>query len=145
MNNIGPGVGYVAFLYDTFLTFPEEFDLIWRSKASFAKYAFLFNKYIVLGVLTTEMISGLSANRRSNELIGQPQFWTIRAMSSLYKYVFAIQIKSGASLTTHYSCKPICCSLIRFERGRLSCKSWLIIHALLGVISICVSNGSAVA
>jgi hypothetical protein len=50
-------VGYAVLLYDTFLTFPEELELVWRSKPNFAKYAFLGNKYVVLGILTMEMIS----------------------------------------------------------------------------------------
>ena len=50
-------IGLVVILYDTFLTIPEEYELVWRSKANFAKYAFLGNKYIVILLLVLETVS----------------------------------------------------------------------------------------
>jgi hypothetical protein len=54
--------GLVMLLYDHVLTLPDEFYLIWKARPSFAKYGFLFNRYLVpasLIVVATEM-SGLS-------------------------------------------------------------------------------------
>jgi len=82
-------VGYLVLLYDTFLTIPEEFELVWQSKPNFAKYAYLANKYGVLAILTMEMII---LNNSGN--------------------VFSVKF----------------------------CRGWLVIHALCGVVSICISN-----
>ncbi|CAL1708226.1 unnamed protein product [Somion occarium] len=43
--------GLVVLLYDHVLTFNDEVSLVWRAPASFPKYAFLFNRYLVLGCL----------------------------------------------------------------------------------------------
>jgi len=51
-------VGLVVLCYDHVLTFSDEVNLIWRAPASFAKYTFLFNRYLVLStqiVAATEM------------------------------------------------------------------------------------------
>jgi len=82
-------IGLVVILYDTFLTLPEEYELVWRSKGNFAKYAFLGNKYIVILLLILETI---------------------------------ILNNSGDVFS------------IKF------CRGWLVVHALFGVVSICVSN-----
>ncbi|KAI0949672.1 hypothetical protein AcW1_009211 [Taiwanofungus camphoratus] len=39
------------FFYDHSLTFADEVSLIWCAPASFVKYTFLFNRYLVLGTL----------------------------------------------------------------------------------------------
>jgi len=39
--------GLVMLLYDHILTLPAEITLIWKSPLSFAKYAFLLNRYLV--------------------------------------------------------------------------------------------------
>lgn len=44
-------VGLVVLLYDHALTFVDEVKLIWAAPASFPKYAFLFNRYLVLGCM----------------------------------------------------------------------------------------------
>ena len=43
--------GLVVLLYDHILTFNEEVRLVWRAPHSFPKYAFLFNRYLVLSCL----------------------------------------------------------------------------------------------
>ncbi|KAI0075354.1 hypothetical protein K474DRAFT_1599946 [Panus rudis PR-1116 ss-1] len=43
--------GLVVLLYDHILTFPDEITLVWYSRRSFAKYAFLVNRYLVLASL----------------------------------------------------------------------------------------------
>lgn len=44
-------VGLVILLYDHVLTFVDEVRLVWRAPRSFPKYAFLFNRYLVLACL----------------------------------------------------------------------------------------------
>ena len=39
--------GTVVLLYDHIMTLPDEYRFVWKAKASFAKYAFLLNRYIV--------------------------------------------------------------------------------------------------
>lgn len=54
--------GLVVLLYDHILTLPDEIALIWHSPSSFAKYAFIANRYLVpfaLSVIAFEMC-GLS-------------------------------------------------------------------------------------
>ena len=46
-------VGLIVLLYDHVLTFFDEVRLIWRAPASYPKYAFLFNRYLVLACLIT--------------------------------------------------------------------------------------------
>ena len=43
--------GLVILLHDHLLTLSDEINLIWRAPRSFAKYAFLGNRYLVLGAL----------------------------------------------------------------------------------------------
>ncbi len=38
-------------LYDHALTFDDEVQLVWHARPSFAKYAFLYNRYSAAGVL----------------------------------------------------------------------------------------------
>ncbi|KAA1469921.1 hypothetical protein DENSPDRAFT_796979 [Dentipellis sp. KUC8613] len=40
-------IGLVALIYDHILTLPDEIRLIWKAPRSFAKWAFLANRYIV--------------------------------------------------------------------------------------------------
>lgn len=44
-------VGFVVLLYDHVLTFVDEVKLIWAAPVSFPKYAFLFNRYLVLACM----------------------------------------------------------------------------------------------
>ena len=44
-------VGLIILFYDHLLTFADEVRLVWRAPRSFPKYAFLFNKYLVLANL----------------------------------------------------------------------------------------------
>ena len=44
-------VGLAVLLYDHILTFADEIELIWPAPATYAKYMFLLNRYIVLGTL----------------------------------------------------------------------------------------------
>ncbi|THH00149.1 hypothetical protein EW026_g2345 [Hermanssonia centrifuga] len=46
-------VGLVILFYDHLLTLPDEVKLVWGAPASFAKYAFLLNRYLVLASLIT--------------------------------------------------------------------------------------------
>lgn len=46
-----PAVGFVVLLYDHVLTFVDEVKLIWAAPVSFPKYAFLFNRYLVLACM----------------------------------------------------------------------------------------------
>ncbi|KLO09487.1 hypothetical protein SCHPADRAFT_943603 [Schizopora paradoxa] len=41
------GIGLVLLLYDHFLTFDDEVRLVWKARRSFARSAFLFNRYLV--------------------------------------------------------------------------------------------------
>lgn len=41
----------MLFLYDFFLTFGSEVRFVWPAKSSFARTAFLLNKYVVIAVL----------------------------------------------------------------------------------------------
>ncbi|KAJ3564323.1 hypothetical protein NP233_g8369 [Leucocoprinus birnbaumii] len=41
------GAGLVALVYDHILTLPSEISLIWPAPSSYAKYIFLFNRYLV--------------------------------------------------------------------------------------------------
>ncbi|KAK7685325.1 hypothetical protein QCA50_011689 [Cerrena zonata] len=56
--------GLVVLLYDHILTFSEEIRLVWHAPHSFAKYAFLFNRYLVLSCLlpVAHEMSGLKHN-----------------------------------------------------------------------------------
>ncbi|KLO09485.1 hypothetical protein SCHPADRAFT_907705 [Schizopora paradoxa] len=45
------GVGLVLFLYDFCLTFEGEIRFVWPAKSSFARTAFLLNKYVVIIML----------------------------------------------------------------------------------------------
>lgn len=44
-------VGLVVLIYDHLLTFSDEVRLVWAAPRSFAKYAYLLNRYLVLAVL----------------------------------------------------------------------------------------------
>jgi hypothetical protein len=44
-------VGAVVLFYDHLITFPDECRFVWRAKPSFAKYAFLLNRYTVPSVM----------------------------------------------------------------------------------------------
>lgn len=43
--------GTVVLLYDHLITLPDECRFVWKAKPSFAKYAFLLNRYAVLCVM----------------------------------------------------------------------------------------------
>ncbi|KAF9649460.1 hypothetical protein BDM02DRAFT_1819799 [Thelephora ganbajun] len=44
-------VGTVVLLYDHVITLPDEYRFVWKAKPSFAKYAFLLNRYVVPSVM----------------------------------------------------------------------------------------------
>ncbi|KZT72144.1 hypothetical protein DAEQUDRAFT_763260 [Daedalea quercina L-15889] len=46
-------IGLTVLFYDHVLTFADEVRLVWFAPCSLAKYAFLFNRYLVLGTLIT--------------------------------------------------------------------------------------------
>ena len=46
-----PVVGLVVLLYDHALTFSDEVTLVWAAPRSFAKYAYIFNRYLVMACL----------------------------------------------------------------------------------------------
>lgn len=45
-------IGLAILIYDHILTLRSEWSLIWRAPPSFAKYAFLLNRYLVPGCMT---------------------------------------------------------------------------------------------
>lgn len=45
------GIGLVIVLYDHVITFDDEVQHVWKAKSSFAKWSFLFNRYLVPTVL----------------------------------------------------------------------------------------------
>ncbi|THG95488.1 hypothetical protein EW145_g7948 [Phellinidium pouzarii] len=45
------GIGLVMLIYDHLLTFDDEVRFVWRAKPSFARRAFLINRYLVLVIL----------------------------------------------------------------------------------------------
>ncbi|THH06515.1 hypothetical protein EW145_g4036 [Phellinidium pouzarii] len=45
------GVGLIMLLYDQLLTFYDEVELVWKTKSSLAKRAFLVNRYLVPSIL----------------------------------------------------------------------------------------------
>ena len=44
-------VGLMVLLYDHVLTFGDEVQYVWSAPATYAKYIFLLNRYVVLGTL----------------------------------------------------------------------------------------------
>ncbi|KAA1478115.1 hypothetical protein DENSPDRAFT_658165 [Dentipellis sp. KUC8613] len=61
-------IGLVLLLHDHVLTLPQEVSLIWKAPSSFAKYAFLVNRYLVpasLILVATEM-SDFNSTARSD-------------------------------------------------------------------------------
>ncbi|KAI0812300.1 hypothetical protein BC629DRAFT_1436398 [Irpex lacteus] len=56
--------GLIVLLYDHALTLSDEVSLVWAAPRSFAKYAYLFNRYMVAICLlaVTHEMSGLSGN-----------------------------------------------------------------------------------
>jgi len=44
-------IGFVILVYDHLLTFGDEVQLVWAAPRSFAKYAYLFNRYLVMACL----------------------------------------------------------------------------------------------
>lgn len=44
-------IGLVILVYDWTLTLPDEVRYIWRAPASYAKYTFIMNRYLVMGTL----------------------------------------------------------------------------------------------
>lgn len=51
MVNVATAAGAIVLLYDHLITLPDEYRFIWKAKSSFAKYAFLLNRYAVLSVM----------------------------------------------------------------------------------------------
>lgn len=43
--------GTVVLLYDHLITLMDEYRFVWKARPSFAKYAFLLNRYVVLSVM----------------------------------------------------------------------------------------------
>jgi hypothetical protein len=56
-------VGAVVLLYDHIITLPDEYRFVWKARPSFAKYAFLVNRYAVPAVMVL-MLSGTSEPRK---------------------------------------------------------------------------------
>jgi hypothetical protein len=51
--------GAVVLFYDHIMTLPDEHRFVWKAKPSFAKYAFLVNRYVVPSVMLL-VLSGMS-------------------------------------------------------------------------------------
>ena len=47
----GTAAGTVVLLYDHIITLPDEYRFVWKANSSFAKYAFLLNRYVVPSVM----------------------------------------------------------------------------------------------
>jgi len=62
-------IGLVILVYDWTLTFSDEVKYIWRAPASFAKYTFILNRYVVMGTLAAVAyeMCGFVGNAFSNE------------------------------------------------------------------------------
>ncbi|KAI0790880.1 hypothetical protein C8Q75DRAFT_806253 [Abortiporus biennis] len=56
--------GLVVLLYDHILTLPDEIRLVWPVRRSFAKYAFLLNRYLVLGCVLAVAYEMYSNNKQ---------------------------------------------------------------------------------
>ena len=48
---VGTAAGAVVLFYDHIMTLPDEYRFVWKAKSSFAKYAFLLNRYVVPSVM----------------------------------------------------------------------------------------------
>jgi hypothetical protein len=48
--------GLGLLLYDHFITFSDEVDLVWMAPHSFSKWAFLLNKYVVVAAHITNSL-----------------------------------------------------------------------------------------
>lgn len=59
----GTVAGAVVLFYDHILTLPDEHRFVWKAKASFAKHAFLLNRYVVPSVMLL-VLSGTSKTRK---------------------------------------------------------------------------------
>ena len=58
----GTAAGTVVLLYDHIITLPDEYRFVWKANPSFAKYAFLLNRYVVPSVMLL-VLSGTSETR----------------------------------------------------------------------------------
>jgi len=58
----GTAAGTVVLLYDHIITLPDEYRFVWKANPSFAKYAFLLNRYVVPSVMLL-VLSGKSETR----------------------------------------------------------------------------------
>ncbi|KAI0093427.1 hypothetical protein BDY19DRAFT_923643 [Irpex rosettiformis] len=74
--------GLIVLLYDHALTLSDEVSLVWAAPRSFAKYAYLFNRYMVVICLlgVTHEMSGLSGNVYS-ELSCRRFLFTVSVLS----------------------------------------------------------------
>ena len=55
--------GTVVLLYDHLMTLPDEYRFVWKAKKSFAKYAFLLNRYAVPSAMLLTL-TGTSCARK---------------------------------------------------------------------------------
>ena len=58
----GTAAGAVVLLYDHIITLPDEYRFVWKANTSFAKYAFLLNRYVVPSVMLL-VLAGKSETR----------------------------------------------------------------------------------
>ena len=58
----GTAAGTVVLLYDHIITLPDEHRFVWKANPSFAKFAFLLNRYVVPSVMLL-VLSGMSETR----------------------------------------------------------------------------------
>jgi hypothetical protein len=61
--NVATAVGTVVLLYDHLITLPDECRFVWKAKKSFAKYAFLLNRYAVPSVMVL-VLPGMCETKR---------------------------------------------------------------------------------
>ncbi|OBZ67024.1 hypothetical protein A0H81_13031 [Grifola frondosa] len=103
--------GLVVILYDHLLTLSDEAALIWTASASFAKYTFLANRYLVLGAL-------IAVAFESCGLTG---------------YNFSDEVS--------ICCERVCymrADIVAMSRGK--CRQFLFTCSMLAVVSVGIAN-----
>jgi len=83
------GIGLIALLYDCCLTFGSEVRFVWPAKSSFARTAFLLNKYgvIVMLIGTAFIMNDFSGPQLSNTVCRG--FFTFTSVMSLFSIALA--------------------------------------------------------
>ena len=128
LNHVFAAVGLVMLLYDHALTLSEEISLIWKSPPSFAKYAFLLNRYLVPLTLLTIAF----------EMCGLSGIVFTDGVSSLFLFVIETSywnlVAGVLEVCLNLSNSSFLCSDL------CSCQFFMISGAMLGITSIGLAN-----